>query len=359
MSVKNREDIIAAVRAAQQKINNDEELPEVPIYEPTEEEKVDLSGMEAEPEPKPAPASKPLPKASVRPKPKAVTKPVGEPAIKPDMTEKIIEVKNVSMIFKVSSGSANGLKDFFIQKLKGNMKSRKLKALDDISFDVYKGEVVGLIGTNGSGKSTLLKIVSGVLNPTEGHVKVDRNKVQLLTLGTGFDMELTARENVYLNGALIGYTKDFIDKHYDDIVEFAELRDFMEEKVKNFSSGMVSRLAFAIATAGNAAEILILDEVLSVGDAFFRKKSLERVKEMINGGSTVLIVSHSTETIKRFCNKAVWIEKGVQKMVGKPKDVCEAYAKLQKKDEKKKPPASPKEKVNEKNNAGDNNKTVI
>lgn len=327
MSAKNRDDIIAAVRAAQKKKEEDE-IPEIPIYESGVIEEEALS------ESKPKSAPKVVPKA-VQPKPvpepKVPVKNAEESALKPDMTDKMIEVKNVSMIFKVSSGSANGLKDFFIQKIKGKLKSRELKALDNISFDVYKGEVVGIIGTNGSGKSTLLKIVSGVLNPTEGCVKVDRNKVQLLTLGTGFDYELTARENVYLNGALIGYTKNFIDENYDYIVDFAELRDFMEEKVKNFSSGMVSRLAFAIATAGNAAEILILDEVLSVGDAFFRKKSMKRVKEMIHGGSTVLIVSHSIETIKKHCNKAVWIEKGVQKMVGSPKEVCEAYAKSQKK----------------------------
>lgn len=324
MSTKNRDDIIAAVKAAQQKKAEDE-LPKISIYESDVKEKEVL----LESKPKSAPKvvqPKPVPE------PKVPIKNAEESEPKPDMTDKMIEVKNVSMIFKVSSGSSNGLKDFFIQKIKGKLKSRELKALDNISFDVYKGEVVGIIGTNGSGKSTLLKIVSGVLNPTEGCVKVDRNKVQLLTLGTGFDYELTARENVYLNGALIGYTKNFIDENYDYIVDFAELRDFMEEKVKNFSSGMVSRLAFAIATAGNAAEILILDEVLSVGDAFFRKKSMKRVKEMISGGSTVLIVSHSIETIKKYCNKVVWIEKGVQKMVGSPKEVCDAYSKSQRKE---------------------------
>ena len=153
----------------------------------------------------------------------------------------------------------------------------------------------------------------------------DKQKIQLLTFGAGFDGELSAKENVYLNGAIIGYEKEFIDEHYDEIVEFAELQDFMDEKVKNFSSGMVSRLAFSIATVAGAAEILILDEVLAVGDQFFRKKSLERVKEMIHGGSTVLIVSHSLATIQTHCTKVVWIEKGVMKMVGTPKEVCEAY----------------------------------
>ena len=180
-------------------------------------------------------------------------------------------------------------------------------ALDSVSLTVSPGCIYGLVGTNGSGKSTLLKIVSGALKPTSGNVEVDRKKVQLLTLGTGFDMELTAKENVYLNGSIIGYSREFLDEHYDDIVEFAELQDFMEEKVKNFSSGMVSRLGFAIATAGDAAEILILDEVLSVGDEFFRQKSLRRIKEMIHGGSTVLMVSHGMDTILDNCTKCVWI----------------------------------------------------
>lgn len=239
----------------------------------------------------------------------------------------VIQVKNVSMEFKVSNSNASGLKDYAIQKVQGKLKYRRLKALDNISFDVYKGEVVGIIGSNGSGKSTLLKIVSGALRPTSGEVIADKDKIQLLTLGTGFDMELSARENVYLNGAIIGYSKDFIDKHYDEIVEFAELQDFMEEKVKNFSSGMISRLGFSIATVAGAAEILIMDEVLAVGDQFFRKKSLARVKEMIHGGSTVLIVSHSLPTIKSNCTKVVWIEKGVLKMVGTPQKVCAAYSK--------------------------------
>jgi ABC-2 type transport system ATP-binding protein len=232
------------------------------------------------------------------------------------------------MRFKVATKSVSGIKDYFIQRIKGELSYRDFTALDHINFDVYKGEVMGIIGTNGSGKSTLLKIVSGALNPTEGRVKVDRRKVQLLTLGTGFDMELTARENVYLNGAIIGYSRAFLDEHYDEIVKFAELEGFMEEKVKNFSSGMVSRLGFAIATAGDAAEILILDEVLSVGDEFFRKKSLKRVKEMIHGGSTVLLVSHGMGTILDNCSRVVWIEKGEMKMIGDPKTVCHAYREM-------------------------------
>ena len=242
--------------------------------------------------------------------------------------EPVISVQHVTMVFKVATSNVSGLKEYVIQKVEKKISHRELKALNDVSFDVYKGEVVGIIGTNGSGKSTILRIVSGALRPTSGRVVVDKKKVQLLTLGTGFDYELTAKENVYLNGSIIGYSKEFIDRHYNEIVEFAELQDFMEEKVKNFSSGMVSRLGFAIATAGGAAEILILDEVLSVGDEFFRKKSLAKIQEMIHGGSTVLLVSHNMNTIRQNCSKVVWIEKGDLRMIGTPKEVCAAYSKL-------------------------------
>lgn len=240
----------------------------------------------------------------------------------------VISIRNVTMIFHVATENVSGLKEYLIQKLKRQISYRDFKALDDVSFNIYKGEVVGIIGTNGSGKSTLLRIVSGALKPTSGKVLVNRRKLQLLTLGTGFDMELTAKENVYLNGSIIGYSRKFIDEHYDEIVEFAELQGFMEEKVKNFSSGMVSRLGFAIATVGGAAEILILDEVLSVGDEFFRQKSLAKIEEMIHSGATVLMVSHGMNTIVENCTKAVWIEKGVLQMIGDPQEVCDAYRKM-------------------------------
>ena len=232
------------------------------------------------------------------------------------------------MRFKINEINAGSLKEYLLATLKRQNKYHELEALQHITFDIQKGEVVGIIGTNGSGKSTLLKLIAGVLKPSEGNIEVDRKKVQLLTLGTGFDAELTARENVYLNGAIIGYSKKFIDENFDKIVEFAELEGFMDEKIKNFSSGMTSRLGFAIATVGETAEILILDEVLSVGDMFFRKKSEQRIKEMIHSGSTVLIVSHSTDTIIKNCTKAVWIEKGVLKEVGDPKKVCASYRKM-------------------------------
>ena len=244
-------------------------------------------------------------------------------------TEQVeIVVENVKMRFRRAKDEASSLKELLVRKLRGEHRYEMFTALDNISFCVEKGEVVGIIGTNGSGKSTLLKIISGALIPTRGQVLVDRRKVQLLTLGTGFDPELTGRENVYLNGAMIGYTKKYIDEKFEDIVRFAELEGFMEEKVRNYSSGMVSRLGFAIATARDTPEILILDEVLSVGDMFFRKKSEARIREMIHGGSTVLIVSHSTSTIRQNCTKVIWIEKGRLMGSGDPGQICGAYEKL-------------------------------
>ena len=239
-----------------------------------------------------------------------------------------IVVKDVTMQFRRAKDEATSLKGLLIRSLRRERRYELFTALDNISFTVERGEVAGIIGTNGSGKSTLLKIISGALIPTGGRVEVDRSKVQLLTLGTGFDPELTGRENVYLNGAIIGYTKKYIDRHFGDIVAFAELEGFMEEKVRNYSSGMVSRLGFAIATARDTPEILILDEVLSVGDRFFRQKSEARIREMIHGGSTVLLVSHSTSVIRDNCTKAIWIEKGRLQTQGDPIDVCRAYEKL-------------------------------
>lgn len=237
----------------------------------------------------------------------------------------VISVQHVSMRFRVPVEGASSLKEYVIRAMGGKNRTRVLRALEDIHFDVYKGEILGIIGTNGSGKSTLLKIISGALLPTKGRVEVDRNSIQLLALGIGFDRELTARENVYLSGALLGYSRSFIQRKYRKIVEFAELEGFMEQKVKNFSSGMVSRLGFAIATARETPGILILDEVLSVGDMFFREKSAGRIQEMIHNGATVLIVSHSVAAIRQNCTRALWIEKGCQQMEGTPEEVCAAY----------------------------------
>lgn len=198
-------------------------------------------------------------------------------------------------------------------------------ALDDVSIQVKKGEALGIIGHNGAGKSTLLKLLSRVTAPTRGTIAYNGRIASMLEVGTGFHPELTGRENVYLNGAIIGYSKAYIDEKYKEIVAFAELDGFMGEKVRNYSSGMVSRLGFAIATARDTPEILILDEVLSVGDLFFRKKSEARIREMIHAGSTVLIVSHSPGVIRANCTKAIWLERGRLQAVGPPEAVCSAY----------------------------------
>lgn len=245
----------------------------------------------------------------------------------PETEDTAITVENVTMEFRRAKDEATSLKELAVRALRRQNRYETFKALDAVSFRVAKGELVGIVGTNGSGKSTLLKIISGALVPTGGSVLADRSKIQLLTLGTGFDPELTGRENVYLNGAIIGYEKKFIDENYSRIVHFAELEGFMEEKVRNYSTGMVSRLGFAIATARETPEILILDEVLSVGDLFFRKKSEARIREMIHGGSTVLIVSHSPSVIRGNCTRAIWLDKGRLRADGRPDEVCAAYEK--------------------------------
>ncbi len=239
----------------------------------------------------------------------------------------VVQAEHICMDFDKEVNEYSSMKELMIKTIKGERKKEKYQALDDISFTIRRGEVIGVVGTNGAGKSTLLKIIAKALIPTSGSINVNRDKIQILTLGTGFDMELTGRENVYLNGAIIGYEKKFIDEHYDQIVEFAELKDFMEEKVKNYSSGMVSRLGFAIATVGDAAEILLLDEVLSVGDRVFQEKSMKRIKEMIHGGSTVIMVSHSIKTIRENCDKVFWIEKGRMILSGDARFICNTYEK--------------------------------
>ena len=237
-----------------------------------------------------------------------------------------VKVQHVTMEFLRGTRSPGSVKELL---LRGRGKVSRFRALDDVSFTVEQGQVVGIVGRNGSGKSTLLKIIAGALAPTRGRVEVRREQVQLLTLGAGFDPELTGRENLFLNGALIGRSRRFLQEHYDSIVTFAELEGFMDQPVKNYSAGMVSRLGFAIAAAGDAPEILILDEVLSVGDLFFRKKSEARVRELIHGGSTVLIVSHSPGVIRENCGKALWLDRGKLVAQGDPGEVCGLYEKSQ------------------------------
>ena len=214
----------------------------------------------------------------------------------------------------------------FKKKKAKNKKKNEFWALKDVNFDINRGEVVGFIGSNGAGKSTLLKVVAGVMKPTKGTVNAYGNICPMIELGAGFDMELTARENIYLNGAVMGYSKELIDNKFNEIVEFSELQEFLDVPVRNFSSGMVARLAFSVATIVNP-EILIVDEILSVGDMAFQAKSENKMLSMIGGGTTVLFVSHSIEQIKKMCDRVVWIEHGVVQKIG-GKDVCDEYVKF-------------------------------
>ncbi len=248
------------------------------------------------------------------------------------MEDIMIEVNDVSMRFNLGIEQGFSLKQGFIDLF--NPKKRKEKreqrekndfwALKHVSFDIKRGEVVGLVGTNGAGKSTMLKVVSGVYKPTEGSVHTHGNICPMIELGAGFDMDLNARENVFLNGSIMGYTKSFLEEKYQEIVDFAELQDFMEVPVRNFSSGMMARLAFSVATVVDP-EILIVDEILSVGDAAFQAKSENKMLSMINGGTTVLYVSHSIESIRRLCNRVVWMDHGQVRMIGEANEVCDAY----------------------------------
>ena len=241
----------------------------------------------------------------------------------------MIKVNNVSMKFNLGIEKNFSLKLFFINLFKSKKNKPKKEdfwALKNVSFDVKKGEVIGFVGSNGAGKSTLLKVIAGVMKPTEGNVEISGNICPMIELGAGFDMDLTARENIYLNGAVLGYSKEFIDQKFDEIVEFSELKSFLDVPVKNFSSGMIARLAFSIATIVDP-EILIVDEILSVGDIAFQAKSKQKMISMISGGTTVLFVSHSLEQIKDLCDKVVWIEHGVVQQIG-GKEICDNYRKF-------------------------------
>lgn len=236
----------------------------------------------------------------------------------------MINIDKVSMKFNLGIEKSFSLKQGFVNIFKKNKKKKEeFWALNNVDIKVKKGEVIGFIGANGAGKSTLLKIVAGVMKPTKGHVDVYGNICPMIELGAGFDPQLTARENIYLNGAVMGYSKELINAKFDEIVEFSELRNFLDVPVQNFSSGMVARLAFSIATIVEP-EILIVDEILSVGDIAFQKKSEEKMLSMINGGTTVLFVSHSIKQIKKLCDKIVWLEYGEVKEIGK-KEVCDKY----------------------------------
>ena len=237
----------------------------------------------------------------------------------------MIEVSDVTMRFRLNNDKILSLKEFVTTALRGKLQYNDFTALEHVSFEVKKGETLGLIGRNGAGKSTMLKVISGILKPTEGSVVCRGNVVPMLELGSGFDFDLTGRENIFLNGAILGYSKEFLHEKYDEIVEFSELGQFIEVPIRNYSSGMLARLAFSIATVVNP-EILIVDEILSVGDAAFQEKSKKRMLELMGGGTTVLFVSHSLEQIREMCNRVVWLEHGHMKMVGDVKEVCDVYA---------------------------------
>ncbi|MCC3374105.1 ABC transporter ATP-binding protein [Cohnella sp. REN36] len=240
------------------------------------------------------------------------------------MIKDAVSLKNVSIEFNLHKENIGSFKEYIIKKIKRELVVDKFLALDDISFTIKKGEVVGILGFNGAGKSTLLKIISGILRPTKGDVRTEGMISPLIELGAGFDMELTARENIYLNGAILGYSRKFINEKFDEIVEFAEIDEFLDVPLKNYSSGMVARIGFSIATIVKP-EILIIDEILSVGDYKFQRKCEDRIKNMLMGQTTVIIVSHSIEQIRSLCSQALILKKGKLIEFGEAQAICDQY----------------------------------
>lgn len=238
----------------------------------------------------------------------------------------IIKVNNISIQFNLATEKVDNIKEYFIKLVKHQLLFQKFIALRDISFKVRRGESWGFVGSNGAGKSTLLKTISGILKPYKGNVQLKGTISPLIELGAGFDREMTARENIFLNGCVLGYTEEFLKEKFDEIVDFAEVREFLDVPLKNFSSGMSARLGFAIATTVKP-DILICDEVLAVGDFKFQEKCEKRMSELLSGGTTLLFVSHSIEQVKRMCKKAIWLDHGSIKMIGEAQDVCDAYSK--------------------------------
>ena len=239
----------------------------------------------------------------------------------------MIEVNNVSMRFNMAKEKHESLKEYFLAAVQGRLQFEEFYALRDVSLTVERGDFYGLVGLNGSGKSTLLKVISGVFKPSAGSVTVRGTIAPLIELGAGFDFDLTARENIFLNGTVLGFSPKYLDEKFDEIVEFSELRDFLDIPLKNYSSGMVSRLAFAVATT-TKPDVLIADEILAVGDFLFQQKCEKRMQELMGGGTTVILVSHSIEQIERMCNKVTWLEKGRVRMQGSCGAVCAAYKEL-------------------------------
>ena len=241
-----------------------------------------------------------------------------------DQKAAIIEVNGVTMRFNLAEEKTDSIKEYFVKLVTGKLHFNEFYALKNVSFEVKRGEAVALIGKNGSGKSTMLKILAGVLYPTQGTVTVNGSIAPMIELGAGFDMELTARENIYMNGAILGHNRAFMDQHFEEIVEFAELQKFLDVPLKNFSSGMIARLGFSIATIIKA-DILIVDEVLAVGDFRFREKCYRKIDELLDGGTTLLFVSHSAEQVRKLCPKAIWLDHGELMAFGDTEEVYGMY----------------------------------
>ena len=237
----------------------------------------------------------------------------------------MVKLENISVRYLMTYDRIKSAKEYLVQWVQGKIRYEEFWALKDISFEVKKGEVLGIIGNNGAGKSTLLKVISGILKPTEGSVSVEGTVVPMLELGSGFDFDLTGRENIFLNGAILGYSEEFLTEKYEEICDFSELGKFIDVPIRNYSSGMLMRLAFSIATVVDP-DILIVDEILAVGDAEFQEKSKRRMLELMSGGTTVLFVSHSLEQIREMCDRVIWLEHGRLKMAGTAMAICDAYA---------------------------------
>lgn len=236
----------------------------------------------------------------------------------------VIDVNHVTIRFNLSNEKIDNLKEYFIKLVKKELMFQEFLAVKDVSFQVRKGESWGIIGTNGSGKSTLLKAISGILRPYRGSITTAGRIAPLIELGAGFDQNMTARENIFLNGCVLGHSEKYMQEHFEEIVNFAELWDFLDSPIKNYSSGMRARLGFAIATMVKP-DILIVDEILSVGDYKFRMKCEQRMSEMLDGGTTLLYVSHSIDEVKRLCDHVIWLDKGNIKMIGNTEEICDAY----------------------------------
>lgn len=240
------------------------------------------------------------------------------------MEDIIIDVSDVCMRFRMNSDRIRSLKEYLTTAARGKLRYDEFTALNHVSFQVKRGETLGLIGRNGAGKSTMLKVIAGILKPSTGSVTCRGNIVPMLELGSGFDMDLTGRENIFLNGAILGYSEAYLKEKYDEILDFSELGAFIDSPIRTYSSGMLMRLAFSVATIVNP-EILIVDEILAVGDAAFQEKSRKRMLELMSGGTTVLFVSHNMDQIREMCNRVVWLEHGQVKAAGETKEVCDQY----------------------------------